>query len=213
VREGGEQNFGGTRGRCRGRCRCRCLSSDTTLRAIPRSTVISCLRRLLPMGWGREPVEISTTSSTLGPSCSPFLGAVLKALEDGWAREPLPRLDKVSGRARLDDHDHDNAGTHPEPILQSAMAILGMNVSLYILNYHSRLHFHHSRRLIELCPSPCPPHRRPPLLCRQNCWGYNEERRDFSYHSTERGDLPPRWVFSDLPSHACTSPIQAAICR
>ena len=120
--------------------------------SLSRSTGISCLRRLLPPGWGREPVEKSTASSTSGPSCSPFLGAVLKALEDGWAREPLPRLDNVSGRARLDNHDHDYAGTHPEPILQSAMAILGMNVSLYILNYHSRLHFRHSRRLRMLAP-------------------------------------------------------------
>ena len=53
---------------CRGRCRCRCLSSDTTSRAIPRSTVISCLRRLLPPGWGREPIEKSTASSKSGPS-------------------------------------------------------------------------------------------------------------------------------------------------
>ncbi len=146
---------------------------------------------LLPPGWGREPVEKSTALPTSGPSCSPFLGAVLKALKDGWAREPLPHLDNVLGRARLDDHDHDYAGTHPEPILQSAMAILGMNVNLYILNYHSRLHFCHSRRLIQLCPSPHPSrYQRPPLLPCQNCWGYNKERRNFSYHSTKRRDLP-----------------------
>jgi len=94
---------------------------------------------------------MSTASSTSGHSCSPFLGAVLKALEDGWAREPLPRLDNVSGRASLDDHDHDYAGTHPENILQSAMAILGMNVSLYILNYHSCLHFRMFGHEVERC--------------------------------------------------------------
>ena len=37
-------------------------------------------------------------------------------------------------------------------ILQSAVVILGMNVSLYILNYHSRLHFHHPQRLHMLVP-------------------------------------------------------------
>ena len=37
-------------------------------------------------------------------------------------------------------------------VLQSAVAILGMNVSLYILKYHSRLHFRHSRRLPMLAP-------------------------------------------------------------
>jgi hypothetical protein len=35
--------------------------------------------------------------------------------------------------------------------------IVGMNVSLCILNHHSRLHFLHARRLIQLCPSPPPP--------------------------------------------------------
>ena len=65
-------------------------------------------------------------------------------------------------------------------------------------------------KTIQLYPSPHPPrHRRPPLLCCQNCWGYNEERRDFSSHSTKHGVLPPCWVFSDLPLHACISPIQA----
>ena len=37
-------------------------------------------------------------------------------------------------------------------VLQSAVAILGMNVSLYILNNHSRLHFRHSRRFRMLAP-------------------------------------------------------------
>jgi hypothetical protein len=32
------------------------------------------------------------------------------------------------------------------------VAILGMNVSLYILNYHSRLHFRHSQRFRMLAP-------------------------------------------------------------
>jgi hypothetical protein len=67
--------------------------------------------------------------------------------------------------------------------------------------------------LIRLCPSlHSPHHRRPSLLRRQNCWGYNKERFGFASHPIKRGDLPPHWVFSDLPSHACTSPIQAALC-
>jgi hypothetical protein len=99
-------------------------------------------------------------------------------------------------------------------LLQSVVAILEMNVSLYIVNHHSCLHFCHARRLIQLCPSLHPPcHRRPPLLRRQNCWGYSEEMRDFTSHSTEREVLPPSWVFSYLPLHACTSPIHAALCR
>ena len=77
-------------------------------------------------------------------------------------------------------------------LLQSAVAILGMNVSLYIVNHHSHLHFRHAQRLIQLCPSLHPPrHQRHPLLCRQKCWGHKEKRR--KKEGAWRAAGPIRW--------------------
>jgi hypothetical protein len=79
----------------------------------------------------------------------------------GQAAGPL-RWRLLSSQTSDDDNDRPGGGgrlmTWARGRLQSAVAILGMNVCLYIVNHHSCLHFGHARRLIRLCPFLHPPH-------------------------------------------------------